>query len=73
MHYPEYSGAPYEMMTWLYGQAKAEEDRYSRPKEGGQRTHAASQSSDSDDEAIKLNSNSKGVGAVHIKSEKKKD
>jgi len=25
MHYPEYCAAPFEMMTWLHGQAKAVE------------------------------------------------
>ena len=30
-YYPEYSGAPYDMMTWLYGQAKTHEDMYARP------------------------------------------
>ena len=30
-YYPEYSGAPFDMMTWLFGQAKAHEDMYARP------------------------------------------
>jgi len=38
-HYPEYGGAPYTMMVWLYGQAKADEDmknNYNKPTHGGQ-------------------------------------
>lgn len=38
-HYPEYSAAPYAMMTWLRGQAQATEEqekaRYAAPLRGG--------------------------------------
>lgn len=30
-YYPEYSGAPYDMMTWLRGQARANEELYAPP------------------------------------------
>lgn len=34
-HYPEYCAAPYEMMTWLRGQAQANEEMWSKPGKGG--------------------------------------
>lgn len=38
-HYPDYGLAPYEMMTWLFGQAKIQEDmvaeQYGKPSVGG--------------------------------------
>jgi hypothetical protein len=34
-HFPEYGGGPYDMMVWLYGQAKAHEDMYLKPTQGG--------------------------------------
>ena len=35
LHYPEYAQAPYEMMSWLFGQAmeKEEADRAAREAE----------------------------------------
>jgi len=35
MYYPEYCAAPYTMVTWLFGQALAFENMYSKPKNGG--------------------------------------
>lgn len=35
MHYPEYCTAPYSMVTWLFGQARAQEDMYRKPQNGG--------------------------------------
>lgn len=38
-YYPEYCAAPYEMMTWLRGQAQAHERIYDvKPREGGTQT-----------------------------------
>jgi hypothetical protein len=34
-NFPEYGGAPYDMMVYLYGQAKANEDMYNKPSHGG--------------------------------------
>lgn len=46
-YYPEYCGAPYDMMTWLFGQVKANEDMYQKgPSMGGQAIKGAG----SDDE-----------------------
>lgn len=47
-NYPEYCAAPYEMMTWLHGQAQAHEDMWRKPREGGQR-NPGKDDSDSDD------------------------
>lgn len=35
-HYPEYGTAPYDMMTWLFGMALANEEMYSKPASGGE-------------------------------------
>ena len=38
-YYPEYGSAPYEIITWLYGQVKGQEDmvemQYAKPMNGG--------------------------------------
>jgi len=47
MHYPEYCERPYDMVTWLYGQAKQHEQMWSKPKQGGERKEGAN-SSDED-------------------------
>lgn len=33
--YPEYGQAPYDMMIYLYGQAKFHEELYNKPSSGG--------------------------------------
>ena len=57
-YYPEYSGAPYDMMTWLYGQAKAHEDMYARP-DG--RTKTVGVVDDSKDDDLGLEDGSGGL------------
>ena len=71
LHYPEYSAAPYDMMTWLFGQAKQDEERYARPKVGGVATGAEEL-----EEVVDLRPNPKGTGvggAETKKQAKKKD
>lgn len=46
MYYPEYCGAPYDMMTWLFGQVKANEDLYNKPAIGGSRVTGAGSDED---------------------------
>ena len=57
-YYPEYSGAPFDMMTWLYGQAKAHEDMYARP-DG--RTKTVGVNEDSKEEDLGLDGESHGL------------
>ena len=40
-HYPEFGTAPYEMMIWLYGQVKFQEDMYNKPQNSGQQVDGA--------------------------------
>lgn len=40
-YYPEYCAAPYEMMAWLRGQARAREAVYAKPGSGGVPTGGA--------------------------------
>lgn len=37
LHYPEHCMAPFNMMMWLYQQAKAKEDMYAPPQRRGQK------------------------------------
>lgn len=69
LHYPEYSAAPYEMMTWLYGQAKQEEDRYARPKVGGVAT-AVDETEVVED--VRPNPKGTGIGGAQSKKQTKK-
>ena len=50
--YPEYGNNPYEMMVWLYGQAKFQEDMYLKPSQGGVGVEA-----DNEDETNTYNEN----------------
>ena len=71
-YYPEYSGAPYDMMTWLYGQAKAHEDMYARP-DGRTKTVGVVDNSNEDD--LGLDDGSHGLSNLldNKGNKKKKD
>jgi hypothetical protein len=72
-HYPEYCGAPYQMMTWLYGQSLAHEEMYNkRPSnvEDGRKK----ENKEGDSNEFVLEPESKGLSDLNQgKSQKKKD
>ena len=74
-HYPEYCAAPYEMMTWLRGQAAARERAYAPPGRGGVRTGGAGDEG-SDEEAELPRGPERGFGPLsqkHMQDSKKEE
>jgi len=71
--YPEYAGAPFDMMTWLFGQAKANEDaieaanaQYMKPKIGGRKA-----GEEDDDDTLMDSKYDRGFSGAGKKQNKK--
>lgn len=73
-HYPEYCGAPYQMMTWLRGQAVAHEELYNKGPSNITDSRKKENGKDDDKDELVLEQDSKGLSDMDSKkAQKKKD